>query len=447
MFLVLTLVPTFREFASLPIPDALPNPRGGAVPAADAALQAAQQSFARRADPAASLAAAAAVLREAGWLAAERFCNALAQAAPLASIELQPVEFETALRDFRAAVERRNLRELACSPVLFEHYRALRVQAAGDLRADTPPDALALAGRPVPAATLYPLSEHALAHLRARYEQALLGALRAPQAASSAALDGLADCVAELAGPFPYDYWRLALACIRVLRASGGVELKRFLARCNLLLGEQAHGLRIAPDALVRQTLALFWRDYALYGAAAEDGADVELLHDYGLTVAWHVAGTQASEALWEAGAARAEADAVRVEPTRELGAVVVNGHAYEDFLQTADASMSELTLDARTVDAGAALRAAQAAYRVGSAACALGLGHTALLADALGLAWRRRAHLGAGLAPSPVACAQAAEALRAALHKIAAGMAPPDLSAARAALAHALSGLDAPPV
>ncbi|KVE35397.1 hypothetical protein [Burkholderia sp. TSV86] len=445
---MLTLVPTFREFASLPIPDALPNPRGGAVPAADAALQAAQQSFARHADPAASLAAAAAALREAGWLAAERFCSALAEAAPLASIELQPVGFETALRDFRAALERRNLRELACSPVLFEHYRALRVQAASDLRADTPLDALALAGRPVPAATLYPLSEHALAHLRARYEQALLGALRVPQAASSGALDGLADCVAELAGPFPYDYWRLALACIRVLRASGGVELKRFLARCNLLLGEQARGLRIAPDALVRQTLALFWRDYALYGAAAEDGADVELLHDYGLTVAWHVAGTQASEALWEAGgAARAEADAVRVEPVRELGAVVVNGHAYEDFLQTADASMSELTLDARTADAGAALRAAHAAYRVGSAACALGLGHTALLADALGLAWRRRAHLGAAHALSPAACAQAAEALRAALHKIAAGMAPPDLSAARAALAGSLSGLDASPV
>ncbi|WP_179165633.1 hypothetical protein [Burkholderia pseudomallei] len=411
------------------------------MPAAEAALRTAQQAFERRADPAEPLAAAAAALREAGWLAAQRFVVALAHAAPLAATELQPIAFEAALRDFRAALERHNLRELACSPLLFEHYRALCALTASDLRADTSQGALALAGRPVPPATLYALSPHALAHLRARYEQALLGALRASGTAADKALDGLADCAAELVGPFPYDFWRLAGACMRVLRVRGGVELKHFLARCNLLLGEQARGLRIAPAALVGEALALFWRDYALYGAAAEDVADVELLHDYGLTVAWHVAGTQASEALWEADAARAEADAVRGAATRELGVVTVNAQAYEDFLQTADASMTELALDPRAADAGAALQAAQAAYRVGSAACALGLGHTALVADALGLAWRRRAHLGATDDACASACRQAAEALRAALHRIAAGMAPPDLSDARAALAGALSG------
>ncbi|AOJ67913.1 hypothetical protein WS83_10790 [Burkholderia sp. MSMB2042] len=438
---MLTLVAIISEIATVPILDALPNPRGGAVPTAEAALRAAQQAFERRADPAEPLAVASAALHEAGWLAAQRFTVALAHAAPLAATEVQPIAFESALRDFRAALERHNLRELACSPLLFEHYGALCAQAASDLRADTPRDALALAGRAVPPATLYALSPHALAHLRARYEQALLGALRASEAATDTALDGLAECTAELAGPFPYDFWRLAGACVRVLRVHGGVELKRFLARCNLLLGEQARGLRIAPAALVREALALFWRDYALYGAAAEDVSDVELLHDYGLTVAWHVAATQASEALWEAGAARAEAEAVRAAPTRELGVVTVNGHAYEDFLQTADASMAELALDPRAADAGAAWQAAEAAYRVGSAACALGLGHTALLADALGLAWRRRAHLGATDEAGAAACRQAAEALRAALHRIAAGIAPPDLTDACAALAGALSG------
>jgi hypothetical protein len=65
-----------------------------------------------------------------------------------------------------------------------------------------------------------------------------------------------------------------------------------------------------------------------------------------------------------------------------------------------------------------------------------LGLGHVALLADALGLAWRRRAHAGVSTpavrahviveAPAASALEQAAEALRAMLHKVAAGVAPP---------------------
>ena len=75
----------------------------------------------------------------------------------------------------------------------------------------------------------------------------------------------------------------------------------------------------------MRETVALLWRDFALFGAAAEDVALVDVLHDYGLTVDWHVAGTPASEALWEADAARAERDAVAAAPTRALGVVTVN--------------------------------------------------------------------------------------------------------------------------
>ncbi|WP_443111556.1 hypothetical protein [Burkholderia sp. FERM BP-3421] len=409
--------------------EALPNPRGGAVRVAEAALREAADAFERESSPAAPLGVAAAALRDAGWLAAHRFVVALSHAAPFAAADVSPMAFHAALRAFRLAVARHNLRELACSPVLFEHYHALRTQVARDLRTDTPHDALALAGRPVPPATLHTLPDHAFLHVRARFEQALLAVLRAPQAPPDAALDEIAACAAALSGPLPYDYWRLAGACAHALRVSGAAELKRFLARCNLLLGEQARGLRVASPVLVRETLALIWRDYALYGAAAEDADDVELLRDYGLTVDWHVAATQASETLWEADAARAERAALEDAPTRELGVVTVNAYAYEDFLQTADASMAELAGEIRAADAGTALRAADAAYRVGAAAGALGLGHLALLADALGLAWRRRALAGPPDAAGAAVVARAAEALRAALHKIAAGVAPSGLS------------------
>ncbi|HIH2712461.1 TPA: hypothetical protein ACYLIN_004130, partial [Burkholderia cenocepacia] len=67
------------------------------------------------------------------------------------------------------------------------------------------------------------------------------------------------------------------------------------------------------------------------------------------------------------------------------------------------------------------------------------GLGHAALLADTLGLAWRRAAH-GVPLADGGLdAHRHASDMLRAALLKIAAGVAPPDLTAASAALGTAL--------
>jgi hypothetical protein len=183
----------------------------------------------------------------------------------------------------------------------------------------------------------------------------------------------------------------------------------------------------------------------------------VELLHDYGLTVAWHVAGTQASEALWEA-----EAAASHEAPVRQLGVLTVNANAYEDFLQTADASIAALSEHARfadnpeKADPGAALQAGDAAYRLGAAACGLGLGHVALLADALGLAWRRRAHAGVTTpavrsrtiveAPDARSLDHAAEALRAMLHKIAAGLAPADGSAALTVLARSIEQGSATP-
>ncbi|WP_431289994.1 hypothetical protein [Burkholderia cepacia] len=427
------------EPANVPHPDALPNPRGGAVRAADAWLAAAADAFERRDDAAAPLSAAAAVLAEAGWLPAARFAGQLSAAVPLVAVEPTSAGWRAALRDFRAAVGRHNLRELACSPVLFEHFRALRAQSAADLRASAPLDALALVGRAVPPATLRALPDAFATRIRARYEQALLGVLRAEHGAPDAALAELDAMLAALAGDDPYDFWRLAAACVRALRASGAPELKRFLARTNLLLGEHAQGRRSAPPELVRETVALLWRDFALFGAAAEDVALVDVLHDYGLTVDWHVAGTPASEALWEADAARAEHDAVAAAPTRALGVVTVNAHAYEDFLQTADASMADLAADPAAADPGAAWHASAAAYRVGTAACALGLGHAALLADTLGLAWRRAAH-GVPLADGGLdAHGHASDMLRAALLKIAAGVAPPDLTAASGALGAAL--------
>lgn len=425
--------------ANVPLPDALPNPRGGAVRAADAWLAAAADAFERHDDAAAPLSAAAAVLAEAGWLPAARFAGQLAAAAPLVAAEPTSAGWRAALRDFRAAVGRHNLRELACSPVLLDHFRALRAQCAADLRAGAPLDALALVGRAVPPATLRALPDALATRIRARYEQALLGVLRPEHGASDAALDELDAMQVALTDDGPYDFWRLANACLRALRASGAPELKRFLARTNLLLGEHAQGRRSAPPELVRETVALLWRDFALFGAAAEDVAFVDVLHDYGLTVDWHVAGTPASEALWEADAARAEHDAVAVAPTRALGVVTVNAHAYEDFLQTADASMADLAADPARADAGAAWHASGAAYRVGTAACALGLGHAALLADTLGLAWRRAAH-GVPLADGGLdAHGHASDMLRAALLKIAAGVAPPDLTAASEALGTAL--------
>ncbi len=458
--------------------EALPNPRGGIVRSAESALAEARLALVQREDPTASLLQAARALREAGWLAAHRFANALALASSMAQADAphddrNHAALGDALEVFGEAVGRHNLRELSCSPALFAHYRALGQQIAQHTPGYTTTfEDLALAARPVPPVTLHAQPAGTLAHLRARYERALLPVLRTharegePPPDLHGALDELDACLAEAVGPDPYDFWRLAATCARALRAGGSAidassSARHFYARCNLVFADHARGTPLAPRSLVRATLATLWRDYALFGASAEDAGQVELLHDYGLTVDWHVAGTQASEALWEAETAQAEAVAVRAERTRDLGVLTVHAHAYEDFLQTADAAIVALSEHARQADnpekadPSAALQAGDAAYRLGSAACALGLGHVALLADALGLAWRRRAHAGVTTpavrshtivdAPDARSLDHAAEALRAMLHKRAAGVAPADSSAALAALTRAIEQGGAP--
>ncbi|MFM0473493.1 hypothetical protein [Paraburkholderia strydomiana] len=463
---------TLRSAAPVPF-DALPNPRGGAVRPAELALAEALLAFEQHTGCTTALVRASHALRSAGWLSATRFADVLVRLSPLAAGDPSEAEdvrpaFGAALRDFRSALERHNLRELACSPTLFSHYRELCADL-GEHTAASPVafEDLALTARPVPPVSFHAKSAEQLAHLRARYERALLPVLRsqpdtgsvAARAATNAALDELDAVFTELAGPDPYDFWRLAKACARALRVSGRAagepDSRRFYARCNLALADHARGIERAQRSLVRATLALLWRDYALFGAAAEDADQVEVLHDYGLTVDWHVAGTQASEMLWEAGAVEAQSFSARTSMTRELGVLSVNTHAYEDFLQTADAAISALAEHARAADQpekadpSEALQAGDAAYRLGSAACALGLGHVALLADALGLAWRRRAHAGVSTpavrahvivdAPAASALEGAAEALRATLHKVAAGVAPPASGAALSALTRAI--------
>ena len=310
--------------------------------------------------------------------------------------------FGAALRDFRAALERHNLRELSCSPTLFNHYRAVCTHLSEHTPGSTVAfEDLALTARPVPPVSLHAQSADQLAHLRARYERALLPVLRAQPdtqrgraGAHQRGARRTGRRLTELAGPDPYDFWRLAKACAKALRvsgrATGETDARRFYARCNLTLADHAHGIERAPRSLVRATLALLWRDYALFGAAAEDADQVEVLHDYGLTVDWHVAGTQASEMLWEAGAVQAQAiSANRSALTRELGVLTVNAHAYEDFLQTADASISALD---RACPRGRSARESRSERSVASGRRRLsarrrrvrvGLGHVALVADA----------------------------------------------------------------
>lgn len=471
--------------------DALPNPRGGAVRAAELALAEALLAFEQYGESTSALLRASHALRNAGWFSAQRYIDALVRLSPVTADPSDPDNarpaFGAALQDFRAALERHNLRELACSPTLFHHYRSLCTLLSDPA---TGPgvtfDDLALSARAVPPASLNAQPADRMAHLRARFERALLPVLRSQASSGSAAvyaltqaaLDEIDAVIAELIGPDPYDFWRLAQACAKSLRQSGSIsgqggqgvqavpsalntdtEARRFYARCNLALADHARGVQHAPRSLVRATLALLWRDYALFGAAAEDAAHVDVLRDYGLTVDWHVAGTQDSEALWEAGALQAQAiSATRSSLTRDLGVLTVGTQAYEDFLQTADTAISALTDHARAAnhpdrpEPGAASQAADAASRLGAAACALGLGHVAVLADTLGLAWRRRAHAAVALqeqeerqnqrgsdTPSAATLEQSAEALRAMLHKVAAGVAPAANAIALATLTRAI--------
>lgn len=428
--------------------EALPNPRGGSVRIAEMALTDAQHAFLRDGDTVGVLRRAIGPLQSAGWLPAQRFAEVLALVSPIAGItEKSRNHFAEALRDFSAAVERRNLRELACSTQLFEHYRALHALLAMHTRASPVSfDDLALAGRAIVPASLRAVSPERLARVRAHYERALLmllrtrsGATVAGGAAGEAEIMSMLDaCMADLTGPDPYDFWRLAAAVIRALRLhpDNDADTRRLYARFNLVLADQAHGSTLAPKSVVRAALALLWRDYALYGASAEDSSQVDVLRDYGLTVDWHATGGESLEPASEPQRAEPSRDAF----TRDLGVLRVNATAYEDFLRDAEPAIGALIDDGAAaresghIEPSAALKAADAAYRLGAGACALGLGHAALLADTLGLAWRRLAYgaqgaHGAQEAPpggaSMVAVAErAAQTLGAMLHQVAAGIA-----------------------
>ncbi|KND60702.1 hypothetical protein BVER_05483c [Candidatus Burkholderia verschuerenii] len=444
--------------------EALPNPRGGSVRLAEMALADALHAFQRQSETAPVLKRAISALQSAGWLPAQRFAEALALVAPLGEeSELTHGRIADALSVFGAAVERHNLRELSCSTALFDHYRGLHALLANHTRiAPVSYDDLALAGRAIAPSTLSGIAPDRLARLRAHYEDALLKLLRAPAGEIGEHYTRLDECLGELGSTDPYDFWRLALNTVWALRErgdrQGGAEpdghadIKRLYARFNLVLADQAHASTYAPRSLVRATLALLWRDFALFGATPDDAERVDVLRDYGLTVAWHIAGTPASEAAWEEGAAQANEDATHKSATRDLGVLRVNATAYENFLQSAEASIEGLVergtkaSETGTVDASAALHSADASHRLGAAACALGLGHVALLADTLGLAWRRVAHHGEarpgehhdsgdtrGL--DAAVPERAAHMLRSMLHQAAAGIAPSDGRASVVAL------------
>lgn len=165
---------TLRSAAPVPF-DALPNPRGGAVRLAELALAEALLAFEQHTGCTTALVRASHALRSAGWLSATRFADVLVRLSPLAGGDPSEAEhvrpaFGAALRDFRAALERHNLRELACSPTLFSHYRELCADL-GEHTAASPVafEDLALTARPVPPVSFHAQSAEQLAHLRARY--------------------------------------------------------------------------------------------------------------------------------------------------------------------------------------------------------------------------------------------------------------------------------------
>jgi len=446
-----------------------PNPCGVRVFAAEAALIDAGTALTGGGKIADELRVAGRALREAGWQPAARFVDTLLFVSPVVSGDVMPAApgsdtaslralFNDALQAFCAALTRGNLRELACSFTLFSWQRALY----DALAAYAPGLALsfgdvALSGRIVLPSLLQAPSMQAFAGLRARYEAALLSMLRAP-AQVDEACDELNACLAVLAmaSAHPYSFWRLAAACGRALHrdtqndATLEALRRQFYAHCNLALAGCAQGQPLAPQPLVRETLALLWRDVTLARAMKQhvEGMDVDILSDHGLTVESPAMSDALSGAvhLPEPG----KVDALPAEDVKRcaLGALSVNANAHENFLSVADEAMQAL-LDVQHAQAGTAqgdaFRAAEAACRLGAAALTLGLGHISLLAESLGLAWRLTAHARMAsnpahiTAPDAGALEQASNTLQAMLLKVAAGVAQPDATGAMAMLGDAI--------
>jgi hypothetical protein len=237
-------------------------------------------------------------------------------------------------------------------------------------------------------------------------------------------------------------------------REAGDVELKRFCARCNLALAAwQADRNASPPASLASTAIALVWRE-ATWGAGAAKGSSphADLLRDYGLTMAVPPLepSTAAAALPSDYGARGQTADATRdttsaatvdVAPAfpgrlRALGPLRIEADAYEDFLSAAEAAIEQLVAPAgSSASAATASRIADAAAGLGAGAWAANLGRVALLADALGAAWRQVAKEytevpgagGHGVIASELE--PAADALRRMLHQVAAGMAPSDPS------------------
>jgi hypothetical protein len=426
------------------------NPLGGALLDAEHALADARAGFRSGADPFSGIHRAVTALRTAGWLPAVLYAEALDACGPIAHIQ-SPL-YVGALTDLIYAVTMRNLPALARSPLLFERYRALRIAAQGD-GVRVAYDEFALAGRTVPPARFSKVTVDDLRAVRARYETALLGALRggADDRTRESALIELEWCASALTGSEPLDMWRLAHACLHMLRENGLrlADDRRLLAGFNMLLADQAGGAAAAPPPLVRSAVALLWRESSVQALATPNQPveHADLLRDYGLCVGMPPMPADSPETLWEREAARAEldsrvsrgmtGDALEVDRTRYIGPLVVAAGAYEDFLATADASMAALSeRHPLKVDSVSAAQASDAACRMATASATLGLGQVGLLADALALAWRIRArqlattrhdtpHNISAAATADVALSAGTDALRAALHRIAAGIPP----------------------
>lgn len=422
------------------------NPLGGALPDAEQAIADARAAVRTGADPFSGVHRAAAAFRSAGWMPAVLFTEAIDACSPIAHIQNRL--YDGALADLAHAVAMRNLPALTRSPSLFERYRSLRVAAEGE-GVHVGYETFAMAGRVVPYATIAAVSDKDLSAVRTRYETALLGALRGgvERLVREAALIELEWCASALAGADPLDIWRLAGACMHLLREHGPQlpDDRRLLAGFNMLLADQAGGATRAPRELVRSAVALLWRASIPPSDTPERPVEYDgLLRDYGVAVGRPPSPVDSPETLWEQAATRDEiqsriargltGEALAVDRSRFIGPLVVAAGAYEDFLATADASMAALgdasrLSSMRTSDAA---QASEAAFRMAAASAALGLGQVGLLADALALSWRMRARALAEARESilasrigDTALTLGTDALRGALLRIAAGIPP----------------------
>lgn len=437
------------------------NPRKGAVLEAEQALKAACASF-DSAELSNLLQQSEQALRAAGWQHAARFNQALLTAVPfMLDDEEQRPSFESALIDFTKALCRGNLNELACSTQLIEHYRVLSASANPKRFAMITSitsissisfDEFALAERLIPQAWLRTeLKIDEISSIRERYEQALLIVLRASaqqiSPSTELALEELNECLAALAHPSPYNFWHLASACVRAQQQAGYAydeHTKRLYARYNLLLHEQmkqmkqieaANGITHAPSSVVRASVALLWRAFAIEGAAPNNGEYVQLLRDYGLSVAWRQIDfdeeqiadyTKGMQLLYDADNSTYQ----------QIGALAVTQGDYEDFLAMADLSVATLAkyTDAAIASdkpqAGLALQASESAYWLTTLASQIGLVKLAWLADMLGLAWRRYAYIAAQLieVPSPDILQEGSAILEEKLKQFSSGTLPDEI-------------------